>query len=121
MFKRAMLGVLVMAVLGGWLAGGGRVASAQLMTGASTCTSITSLPYTISSPGTYCLGSNLAAAAAPVSNDYAAITIEADDVVLDLAGRLLDGSAQKGPSWDNVKPPIGVRVGWSGGAQTGRG
>ena len=45
------------------------------------CTIISALPATISSPGNYCLTSNLSAS---LSQD--AITINADDVVIDLGG-----------------------------------
>jgi parallel beta-helix repeat protein len=53
------------------------------------CTVITSVPYAATAPGTYCLKSSL---------DYpfasgVAIRIYSNDVVLDLNGHLLDGSA----------------------------
>lgn len=48
---------------------------------------ITSLPYTISSPGFYYLGSNLTS-----SGSGAAITIAANNVTLDLMGFTLTGS-----------------------------
>lgn len=54
----------------------------------AACTGITSLPATISAPGNYCLKGNLSASTA--SSQYGpnvgAITITADDVVLDLGG-----------------------------------
>lgn len=61
---------------------------------ASPCTGIMTVPYTISSPGQYCV-------TAPAYLIYwgtsgAAITIAADDVVLDLQGRVLAGGAGSG-------------------------
>ena len=50
---------------------------------------IASLPFTISTPGVYRLASDLSFAAAT----GAAITIDADDVLVDLAGFTLSGSA----------------------------
>jgi len=61
------------------------------------CRPILRVPRTISYPGHYCLLRN-------VSTDIptgAAITIAADDVVLDLGGRILDGSAA-GPATEAV-------------------
>jgi hypothetical protein len=49
-----------------------------------TATAITSLPFTISTPGNYYLPNNLVSSSAGV-----AITINADEVVLDLNGRTL--------------------------------
>jgi hypothetical protein len=56
------------------------------------CTAITSLPYTISAPGTYCLLGNLTTS----TPGGPAITIAANSVTLDLNGHKLAGSA--GPS-----------------------
>lgn len=53
------------------------------------CTAITTLPHTISTPGIYCLTGSLSTAMAAGT----AITINADDVVLDLNGHTLDGSS----------------------------
>lgn len=53
------------------------------------CTEITSVPYFISSPGIYCLKSSLSLASASGTG----IDIQADDVVLDLNGHVLDNSA----------------------------
>ena len=52
------------------------------------CTAITSLPYTISAPGAYCLTGHLSTSvpAGPI------ITIDTDKVVLDLNGFSIDGS-----------------------------
>lgn len=50
---------------------------------------ITSVPYTISAPGHYCLGGDLRTAMSAGN----AITVSADDVVLDLNGFTLDGTA----------------------------
>jgi len=52
------------------------------------CRAIVSVPATITNRGVYCFDHNLATAAAT----GAAITIDADDVVLDLNGHKLDGS-----------------------------
>jgi hypothetical protein len=57
--------------------------------GNSSCTPITSLPTTITAPGYYCLTSDLATN----MTSGAAITINTDDVVLDLNGFKLDGLA----------------------------
>lgn len=53
------------------------------------CTEITSLPYFINTPGIYCLKSSLSLASASATG----IEIQADDVVLDLNGYVLDNSA----------------------------
>lgn len=53
------------------------------------CTEITAVPYTISSPGIYCLTANLSYA----SSSGAAITITTDGVTVDLNGHTLSGSA----------------------------
>ena len=55
--------------------------------GGNVGTKITSVPYTISSPGLYCLAKNLAYS--PTTGN--AITIEADNVTLDLMGFTLSG------------------------------
>ena len=55
--------------------------------GNSSCTPITSLPSTITAPGAYCLTSDLATN----MTSGIAITINIDDVVLDLNGFRLDG------------------------------
>jgi hypothetical protein len=55
-------------------------------------TTITTLPYTITSPGVYMLGANLTNSA----NAAAAITIQASDVTLDLDGFYLIGNGQNG-------------------------
>jgi parallel beta-helix repeat protein len=53
------------------------------------CTAITSLPFTISAPGTYCLLGNLTTSTA----GGPAITIAANSVTLDLNGHKLAGNA----------------------------
>src|SRR5215475_1141125 len=53
------------------------------------CRRITAVPATISRPGSYCLVRDLAT----TLSSGAAITIAADDVLLDLQGFALDGSA----------------------------
>jgi hypothetical protein len=53
------------------------------------CRRVTRLPATLARPGLYCLVGDLATSSAT----GAAITVEADDVVLDLNGWTLDGSA----------------------------
>lgn len=58
-------------------------ASAQAET--LQCTTVTSVPLTISASGSYCLTGNLA------SSSGTAITIQADNVVLDLNGHTLSG------------------------------
>jgi hypothetical protein len=57
--------------------------------GSSACTSISSIPTTITVPGVYCLKSDLATAMT-LGN---AIEILADNVVIDLNGHMLDGLA----------------------------
>jgi len=54
----------------------------------TNCTAITSLPYTISSQGTYCLNGNLST---NMTSDNA-ITINTGNVVLDLNGYTIGGS-----------------------------
>jgi nitrous oxidase accessory protein NosD len=61
-------------------------ATAQAET--TNCTAITTVPYTIATPGVYCLKSHLSTSITQGS----AIEIHADNVVLDLNGNLLDGS-----------------------------
>jgi hypothetical protein len=64
--------------------------AAQAAESFDACTgTITALPYTISTPGTWCVKQNLATAA--VSG--AAITVNASDVTIDCNGFKLDGSA----------------------------
>lgn len=76
----------VLAILGLAFASGAMAQSA-------TCTAITAVPYTITSSGTYCLTSNLTA---NLASGQTAITIAADDVVLDLNGRALNNSTSNG-------------------------
>ena len=53
----------------------------------AACTSITSLPYAISSSGSYCLTGNRSVNTQTNTNTYVgAITVSADDVTLDLGG-----------------------------------
>jgi hypothetical protein len=65
------------------------------------CTEITSVPYHVNAPGTYCLKGSLAL---PMSG-FIAVQIYADDVVLDLNGHTLDGSGA-GPATTSM----GVRA-----------
>jgi Right handed beta helix region len=67
------------------------LASLTLTAGAyaqPTCTPITTVPYTITEPGTYCLTGDL-----PVTSDafLNAIEIASDSVTIDLQGHTLDG------------------------------
>ena len=55
-------------------------------------TKITSLPYTITTPGFYYLGENLTRAFSPGGD---AITVDADDVTLDLMGFCLSGPGKQ--------------------------
>jgi hypothetical protein len=55
----------------------------------TNCTAITSVPYTITTPGVYCLNGNLETS---IDSGYA-ITINVNNVVLDLNGRKLGGGA----------------------------
>jgi hypothetical protein len=52
------------------------------------CTAISSVPYVVTAPGVYCLKTSLHFAG---TFHGAAITIQADDVVLDLNGHVLEG------------------------------
>jgi hypothetical protein len=66
---------------------------AALSTAANTyaaCTAITSLPRTLTSAGTYCLTGNLSAS---ITGTNSAITINVDNVVLDLAGYQITNTA----------------------------
>ena len=60
-------------------------------TAAVTCTPISSLPAVITDPGPYCLTKNLPAKHDQES-DVAAISIQADNVDIDLRGHTIDGS-----------------------------
>jgi len=66
--------------------------SAAAQTG--PCVGISSLPYTISRPGSYCLTNNLST---PITRG-AAIIIAASNVLLDLKGCKLEGTAAMGAS-----------------------
>jgi hypothetical protein len=52
------------------------------------CIEITAVPFTITAPGAYCLKTSLSTA-----NPSGAILVQADDVVIDLNDRILDGTA----------------------------
>lgn len=67
-------------------------ASAQ----AADCKKVNSLPYTINSSGQYCLKKDLSTGIAA----GAAIDVKADDVILDLGGHTVAGTA--GPATDTV-------------------
>jgi hypothetical protein len=62
------------------------------------CTAITSLPYTISAPGSYCLNTDLST---PISAGRA-ITIISNSVTLDLNGHKLAGNAGVATTADGV-------------------
>jgi hypothetical protein len=67
------------------------------------CTAvITSIPYTISAPGTYCFGSNL--------NSYGtvSISIEVGDVIVDLNGFTLFGPHKDGVIRNSTSPYNGI-------------
>jgi hypothetical protein len=66
------------------------VGSAAAQTG--PCVGISSLPFTITSPGSYCLATDLST---PITKG-AAITVAASDVLLDLRGFTLEGTAAMG-------------------------
>jgi hypothetical protein len=57
--------------------------------GAQTCTTIPSVPYTVTQPGSYCLTGNLQTAIASGE----AISVQADNVTIDLSGFTLQGTA----------------------------
>ena len=64
--------------------------SAQAAESYDACTgTITALPYTISTPGTWCVKQNLARSA----TSGAAVTINTNNVTIDCNGFMLDGSA----------------------------
>ena len=62
------------------------LAFASVRAETTLCTVITALPHAITAPGIYCLKASLASAGA-------GITIDADDVVLDLNGHAISGPA----------------------------
>lgn len=62
--------------------------SIQLSATSPPCTEITYLPYIILDAGVYCLTGNLEIG---LTEDFAAIDIQSDNVVLDLNGWMLDG------------------------------
>jgi hypothetical protein len=81
------------------LAGSGAARAAESYDG---CTNfVTSVPMTISTPGTWCFTGNLATAAAGE-----AVTIAADDVTLDCNGFKLDGTSRT-----QTTNAIGIRAG----------
>lgn len=63
--------------------------SVQLSAVTPSCTAITYLPYVISNEGVYCFTGNLETS----MTSGEAITIEVDDVTIDLNGWMLDGSS----------------------------
>ena len=65
------------------------LAAAPVLAETVNCTAITSVPFTISSPGIYCLTQNLNQTDAETS----AIQIDASNVVLDLNGWTLRGAS----------------------------
>lgn len=69
-------------------------------------TNITALPYTISTPGTYCLTTNLS-----TTGTLPGITINADDVVLDLDGRTISGPYATATSSSSATSGISVTYG----------
>jgi hypothetical protein len=73
----------LLAVVLGALGNAGPPASAETV----NCTAITTLPFTISSPGLYCLTADIGSS----GTGGAAILINADGVVLDLNGHELKG------------------------------
>jgi len=95
----------------------------QVLLAASLCvpvisravTMITSVPYTISVPGAYELGSNL------TSNDSDAILVKASNVSIDLAGYTITGASGKYtgififPATSNVSVQNGTINGFYGG------
>ncbi len=85
-------------------------------------TGISSLPYTISTPGYYYLTRNLS------YNDGHGITVNADNVTIDLMGFTLTGSyagssyrAVYIPDQDNVEIRNGTLTGWSHGVYSAAG
>jgi hypothetical protein len=86
--------------------------------GGGVGTRITSLPYTINSPGFYYLTGNLTYSG-PSSSD--GITVSSDDVTIDLMGFLLTGPGSSGPNGITVSGQKNVEVrngslsGWSNG------
>jgi hypothetical protein len=69
------------------------LASAGVRAETNVCTTISSLPTTISAPGVYCLSSNLTMAAGPTW----AIYIQAPDVTLDCNSHSITGPAPVAP------------------------
>jgi hypothetical protein len=94
------------------------LAAGDIYVGGPYGTKITSLPYTINAPGAYYLGGNLSCSAS-VGNG---ITINSDDVTLDLMGFTLtytgSGTDNPGISMNtrtNVEVRNGTLRGWPGG------
>lgn len=58
----------------------------------SHCTAITSLPYTISVPGSYCINRSFSSVAPPDLSG--AVTINADNVVFDCQGSTISGTSE---------------------------
>jgi hypothetical protein len=69
------------------------------------CTAVTAVPFTISVPGVYCLTADMNSAA-----QGAAITVDADDVLLDLNGHQLSESGVAPNSGITVLPHRNVTI-----------
>lgn len=86
----------------------------------ASATPISSLPYTIGASGTYCVTANLTG----VANQHG-ITVNADNVVIDLGGHVLQGVADSLSGVNafavNVTVKNGAVQGWGGhGVQVGK-
>ena len=111
----SLIGMLATGVYGGPLDPTAPPSSPSGVFGSGT--PISSLPYTINSPGSYYLTGNLTGV-----NGQSGITIAANDVTLDLRGFTLQGVPGSGSGvwlqtpqqWRSIKIKNGTARGWGG-------
>ena len=117
MHRKLFIGIIMVLVL---LSPAAALAGGDIYVGGPYGTKITSLPYVISAPGAYYLGGNLS-----YSGDDHGITVNADNVTLDLMGFTLAYTGTD-PPWSgiygihmdnrkNVEVRNGTLLGWDAG------
>jgi hypothetical protein len=116
MHRKLFIGIIAVVVL---ISPAAALADGDIYVGGPYGTKITSLPYTISAPGFYYLGGDLSYAG---DSDGDGITINADNVTLDLMGFTLaytgTGGINRGIYMNgrkNVEVRNGTLLGWDGG------
>jgi hypothetical protein len=105
--------LVLAATLAGWVHAGGPLdppgapgVTMKSLSEVEPRTPISSLPYTISQPGSYYLTGNLSV---NIAIDVNGITVQADDVTIDLNGFELNGN---GVGFDAVKEGAASRKNW---------